>query len=129
MYIALVLDTQCNGALLNSEDVFKNPSGDAVLAASPYRNLQYVERFKVLAWRRIRLVQPTIVWDGTNLEQGGTNTPFTMSVDLKGLQVTFSGTTETIANITDNSLNLVAYSNFGDTAPTLSYNARLRFTG
>lgn len=129
VFIALVLDTQANSAFANSEDVYKNQAGNAALAASPYRNLEYVSRFRVLAWKRMRLRQPTVVYDGTNVEQGGTKTPFSFNVNLKGMPVTFKGTTADIANITDNALNLIAYTNDTSTAPTISYNSRLRFTG
>jgi hypothetical protein len=129
IYIALVLDRQCNATLLNSEDVFCNPSANAALAANPYRNLQYSKRFKVLASALVTMRDPEMVYDGTNIEQAGSRSPFRFDVKLAGLGVTYTGTTESIANIVDNSLSIVVYAGNITTAPTLSYNARLRFVG
>ena len=129
VYIALVWDKQTNGALLNSEDVFTNPSGNAFLAANPMRNLQYIKRFKVLKSVTLQLIQPTGTYDGTNIETGGYMIPFRMDLDLPNIEVNYTGTTETIANIVDNSLNIVAYAANISIAPVLYYNCRLRFVG
>ncbi len=126
--IALVHDTQTNGALLNSENVFVNPSADAELATKPFRNLQFIKRFRVLKRLQLKLQQPTVVWDGTNIEQGGLFTPFKMHVPLN-IPVNYSGTSETIANTVDNSLHIIAYCNDTSTVPRLLYNSRLRFVG
>lgn len=129
VFIALVQDTQTNGALLNSEDVFSNKAANAQTATSLFRNLQRVKRFKVLKTLLINLQQPATVYDGTNIEQGGYQMPFSMFKALPNVKVNFSGTTETIANIVDNSLSLIAYCSNTATAPTINYNARLRFMG
>lgn len=127
--IALVLDTQTNGAQLNSEDVFINPSGSGSLACQPFRNLQFTQRFKVLKKKKITMKQCFASWDGTNIEIAGQQHPFTMHVDLKGMKVNFSGTTAAIANIVDNSLHLIAYCNNTELGATINYNARIRFAG
>lgn len=129
VYIALVQDLQTNGAQLNSEDVFTNPSGQTYLAASPFRNLQYTKRFRVLKTKVYKLPNPNIGYDGTNMEQQGVDIPFKMNVQLGGQKVNFSGTTAAIANIVDNSLHFVAYCSSTDLAPAIAYNARLRFSG
>ncbi len=129
VFMALVHDTQTNGATVNSEDVFKNGSGSAVCAANPFRNLQFVKRFRVLKSKTIKLHQMESTYDGTNIEEGGYTIPFSMFVDLKSMTVNYSGTTETVANITDNSLHLIAYTTSVSQAPQMNYNARLRFVG
>lgn len=129
VYIALVLDMQANGAKLNSEDVFINPSGVATLGTSVFRNLQFIQRFKVLKQLTIAIRQPESVYDGTSADMHGHHTPWSMFVNLKDLLVNYSGTTEVVANITDNALSLVAFTTNTSLAPTLHYNARLRFTG
>ncbi len=129
IYIALVHDSQTNAALLNSEDVFKNPGANSATAANPFRNLQFTKRFRVLAHRTIVMQNPSQVWDGTNIEVNGLVRKFSMHVDLKGMVTNYSNTTETIANITDNGLNIVAYASNTQLAPVLNYNARLRFVG
>ncbi len=128
VFIALVQDKQTNGALLNSEDVFTNPGADARTATSPFKNLQFQRRFRILAVKKLRLPQPTVVWDGTNVEQGGYQIPWEIYKSFS-IGVNYSATTETIANITDNGLNVIAYTSNSTAAPTLSYNSRLRFVG
>lgn len=48
VYIALVLDTQSNGAQMNSEDCFKNLNAAAATNVTPMRNLLFGSRFRVL---------------------------------------------------------------------------------
>lgn len=129
VYIALVLDSQTNGATIASENVFCNPSANAGGAANVYRNLQYSRRFKVLRSLTITPPQGQPVYDGTNIEVSGTTTPWRMDVKLPNIPVTYTGTTESVANITDNSLHVVAYTNGTDSGVGITYNARLRFVG
>ncbi len=129
VYIAVVLDKQSNGALFATENVFKNTGANAKLAGAPMRNLQFIKRFQILKSRRIQLPQAVAVYDGTNIEQGGFQVPFEMHIELGGITTDYSNTTETIANITNNSLNIAAFCTSTGYAPTLSYNARLRFVG
>ncbi len=128
VYVCLVLDTQTNGAQLNSEDVFKNDSVNAFLAASPMRNMQFTQRFRILDTFEGSLMNPNQAWDGTNLEQQGLNLPFQLSSNLQ-FSSQYSGTTETVANITDNSLHIIAFCNSTTLGLLLSYNARVRFVG
>lgn len=129
VFIALVLDTQTNGATLNSEDVFVNPGANAITAAAPLRNLQYTKRFKVLATRTLVLPIAQASYDGTNIEVGGSVIPFEIYKDLNNIKVTYSATTETVANIVDNSLHVIAYASSADISPLLNYSSRLRFCG
>ena len=124
-----MLDTQTNGAALNSEDVFKNQAGSARLAASPLRNLQFTSRFKVLEQHQATLKDPFFGYDGTNLERNGFDVPFSFYKKLNGLRVTYSGTTAAISNIIDNSLHIIAYTTSTDLTPLLYYQSRLRFRG
>ena len=128
VFVALVQDTQTNGALLNSEDVFTNPGGLDHLATSPLRNMQYTNRFKVLARKLIQLPQAELVYDGTNIEQGGFHVPFMLS--WRGVMpMLFTGTTSDISNSVTNSLHIVAYCSDTTQAPAMSYNCRVRFVG
>lgn len=129
IFLALVLDTQTNGATIASENVYTNKSANAMLAANPFRNLQFSKRFQVLKTLTLKLEQPEMTYDGTNIEQGGYDHPFQMFVNLDGITVNYSGTTETVANITDNSLHLVGYASNVTSVPLIYYNARLRFVG
>ncbi len=128
VYVALVLDTQTNGALLNSEDVFKNESADALLASSPMRNMQFTQRFRILDTAVMDIPFPQAAYDGTNLEQAGSVTSFRLSSNMT-FNTLYSGTTESIANITDNSLSIIAFSSDVGLVPSIAYNARVRFVG
>lgn len=131
IYIALVLDTQSNAAQMNSEDCFKNTSATAALAASPQRNLLFGPRFKVLKKKVFSFMPPGVWKAGANdFIQSGKNMPFSWHVSLKNMIINFNGgTTASIANVTDNSLHIIAYCNDIQSLPTLAYNARLRFVG
>ncbi len=93
------------------------------------RNLQFVSRFKVLATKKFSMQNPNLAYDGTNLEQQGLTHAFKMYVPLNDLVTTYTGTTESVVNITDNSLHLIAFTSSVALAPKLNYNARLRFMG
>lgn len=130
IYIALVLDTQTNGAQLSSENVFTNPSASAANANIPLRNMSYTERFKVLKVKQTT-IKPTIFHDGTDAAISGCSMPFKMQVDLKGMMTKFQTGTTTgyVGTIIDNSLHLIAFTDSVDMTPRISYHARLRYTG
>ena len=127
--IALVLDTQTNGAQLDPTNVFTGTN--AIVA---FRNLQYIKRFKVL--KDIMLCK-----DATQTNEGGTNSfahgiwriPFEIHHEFKTpVQVNTTGTAATVSVVTDNSLHLIgtALQDGVITANTkIYYNSRLRFVG
>ena len=131
-FIALVLDTQANGATLNSQDVYQNPSGLSTLSTAPFRNLQYSQRFTVLATKRIIGRQLSVgVIDATgsgSFDVAGQHYPFRFDKKL-AIPVMFTGTTATIANIVDNTLSILAWTSNNTNPTQISYNARLRFVG
>lgn len=138
VFIALVLDTQTNGAQLNSEDVYVNPAGNSITCAIPLRNLEYTSRFKVLKTQVLEFSAPNGYTDapdvsgagGGDYDIGGTSSQFSWYCKLD-LPVNFTDTTASVANIMDNSLHIVACSEVssGSTNFLLSYNARVRFVG
>ena len=129
IYIALVLDKQTNAAQAASELVFTNPGASAITAASPLRNMQYTSRFEVLDSVCLEIEQPQATYDGTNLEQAGSRTPFKLSW-TGDLMTQYVATGATVASIQDNSLHVIAYAGPDLTAaPVLSYNSRVRFVG
>lgn len=127
--IALVLDTQTNGVLLSSENVFLNPGASSLLACNLFRNLEFRQRFKVLAQKTITMPQQESTYDGTNIELMGVTKGFDLKANLNGLPVNYCGTTSDIANIVDNNLVIVAFTNHVSNVPLLSYNSRVLFTG
>ncbi len=130
--VCLVLDTQTNGAQLNSEDVFKNTIAATKLAASPQKNLLFMNRFRILKSQTFTLT-PTSLSHIANdaFSHNGVSRLFNWFVPFSnGLKVNFNaGTTASVANVIDNSLHIVAFCSNTTGAPTLSYNARIRFVG
>lgn len=128
VYVAVVLDTQTNGAQLNSEDVFVNTAASADGAPFPLRNLNFGNRFRVLRYELVKVVPQTMSWDGTNLEVAGGAAEFNWYIPLNNLKINFtSGTTADVANVLDNSLHVVAFATA--TSIDMFYNARMRFIG
>jgi len=128
VYLAVVLDTQTNGAQTQSELVFKNLAAVAAGNTAPLRNLLYGSRFKILKADVFDLDQTTSA-EGDNLHSApGKSCQFDWYVDLKDLPVNFTaGTTADIANVVDNSITVMAFSSTG--SPVLTYNCRIRFQG
>lgn len=131
VFVALVLDTQTNGAQLNSEDVYINPGGSHQ-KVTPLRNLQYTSRFRVLDTARVEFSNtnvyslPLAVPPETGFSSGMMGT-FTLSKKLE-VPVTFTGAGSTVSTVMDNSLHIVAISSH-DQGCQMHYNARIRFIG
>lgn len=130
VFIAVVHDTQTNGAQLDSELVFTNPAANANRCALPFRNMKYLKRFKILWSKTFTIETPSISYDGTNVEQMGAR-PIAFKVALPnlGIKVNCKDTGATIADITDNSLHVLAFTGSTNLVPTLQYNSRCRFVG
>lgn len=138
IFIALVLDRQCNGAPAASELIFANlingPTGNATPTCM--QNVQTKKRFKVLASRVLK--HAPLVWPtpgGATRDYQGTHVPFEFLVDLKGLKVNYRvPDTPLAAGIVDNCLNLYAWSQYDSTASPeqaidLSFLSQIRFVG
>jgi hypothetical protein len=134
VFLALVQDKQTNGAQLNSEDVYTKPSGQTMSnqdSMNPLRNMEFTDRFKVLAKRKIRL-KPEALWNGTNMSQQATRRCFSLRKKFKKCPIVhFTGNSGTVASVVDNSFHVLAWdSDHGSSAAALlSYNARTRFIG
>ncbi len=132
IFIAFVLDTQTNGARLDSESVYINPTVDILGGCTLVRNLQQTKRFKVLGTRRFMMPTGASAYSGTldQIMSHGVNKPFKFFYKWKRTMIAnYSGTTETIANSTDNSLHILAWTTSTERAPTITYVSRLRFMG
>ncbi len=131
IFLALVLDTQSNGAALNSEDVYANPGASANTAAGPFRNLQFTKRFKVLATRRFIIQNPNIANETGatgGLVQNGLSKRFKFFKKLN-FDIIYKGTTADIANTVDNSLHIIGFTTSTAMAPQINYISRFRFVG
>lgn len=123
--VMLVHDSQTNGAQLNSEDVVADVANFDYLS---FRNLQYEKRFKVLAEKTLTLDYINSQTDGSNTASlGGQRKHFSFDKKLN-MPVICTGTTGTVAAISDNSLHLIAIASTGVICQ-VAYNARIRFVG
>lgn len=126
--LALVCDKQSNATQLNAEDVF---GGIAVasLNVEQFQNPAFFGRFKVMKDKLFILQNPTMSWDGTNIEQSGLVKPFKMNHKFrKPLIVHFNGTNGgTVADIIDNSFHLIGGASNIELAPTIAYQVRVTF--
>lgn len=127
IFIALVHDKQTNGAQLSAEDVFLMPSTTTPAnqpLAQPFMNLQYKNRFTVLATKVISMDPGN--WNGTNF--ASVRKPFNLYKALN-IKVNCNGTTGNVSDITDSSLHVVAFTDNNAASPVVSYNSRIRFMG
>lgn len=132
-YVAVVLDTQTNGAQLNSEDVFKNQAGTLPLNVFPLKNLLFGKRFRILKEGRFRMDNTAIAQNGAdNFSWPSRTAPIDWYIPLKKLKINFNGgTTSDVANVIDNSVHVIGFTNYttAGNVPTLTYQARFRFIG
>ncbi len=127
--VAVVWDTQTNGALVAPGNVFGTIG--ATVDINSVKNLQFSQRFKVLKDKTFRIPLATAVANegGANaFAQGQFRIPFKMGGKFNPpIKVNHSGTTNVIANVTDNSLHVIGTAT--STAVLMSYRSRIRFRG
>jgi hypothetical protein len=130
-FIALVLDTQCNGVTIASEDVYINPGTTAPsMLPQPLRNLANTKRFKILDKQYIEHDGAYVVTDGTNT--GSISPMISPKVNLswKGnINCLSDGTTANVSSATDNALHLVAFAASSAFTPVFTGKSRVRFVG
>lgn len=132
VFVALVLDTQTNGAQLNSEDVYINPSATQAANSVPIRNRLFSGRFRILKCEVFKIAYETLAMgDATHGSAHAANTHFDWYIPFKtGLHINFNaGTTADVANVIDNSLHVIAFTDCTSFVPTLLYNARVGYQG
>lgn len=129
IFVSVILDTQTNGAQLNSEDVFKNLLGTVGGAVCPTKNLLFGSRFRILKSQVYDLNPPGIAGTVATLAANGVRRDFDWYIPFKGgLPVNLNaGTTADVANVIDNSIHVVAFATTADNV--IAYNARVRFQG
>jgi len=128
VFFAVILDTQTNGAQLNSEDVFKNLSANDLANCDPMKNLLFGNRFRILK-SQVFDVTPIGVAAAGLTAYNTVRREIDWYIPFKGgLTVNMNaGTTANVTNVIDNSLHVVAFSTL--TGASLGYNARIRFQG
>lgn len=124
---ALVMDKQPNGAVLSANFVYQNLANVGGTVTAPMRNLQYTKRFKVLKQWTCTLLPTVLSYDGTNMEQGGNVETFEYFKRFKKpIRVETAGNAGTIADNVNCAFHVIGLST--NTAVTISYNCRIRFT-
>ncbi len=128
-FIALVLDTQTNGAQMTSEGAFKNVGSNTDLSASPMPNLEFQSRFKIIKQLRLRAPVNYAVPDGAATGSvSGYQLPWRMAASFN-IPVNYTAIDGGISTIMDNSLHLIAWTSSGEQTPKISYSCRVRFLG
>ena len=109
-YVRIILyqDKQTNGTFAQGEDVIS--SGAANNAGHMFQNPANFGRFRVLKDKTFRLHDPSISYDGTNMEQSGYSIPFKFKVNFKnGILVHFNAANGgTVADIIDHSFHMLS---------------------
>jgi len=124
--IKMVLDTQTNGAQMTATDVM---DGSGIVDTLAFRNLQFTSRFKILGTVK-GTVQPLNMNEGqVNSFANGTRIkPFSFAwIPSTPIKVICSGTGSTIADITDNSVHIIACAT--STNIDIKFQVRLRWVG
>lgn len=131
-YLALVSDSQTNGAQCTSETIFTNP-GQTVVSlgeCSPLKNLKSGKRFKIIKSWRYSFAPVGGAVSGSNYVIPEHSALFEHYLSMN-LEVNFGdpldGTVATVANVVDNSLHVVAFCTAVG-ACQIEYNSRIRFT-
>ncbi len=125
--LCVIHDKQTNGAQLNAEDVFADPT-DTDLDPLAFRNLQFAARFQVIWDKTFVLAAPAGGGDAPTPEFAPIRRYFKLFKKLN-LPVVHNAVAAAIASITDNSLHVLAFSGANDAATTLRYISRVRFLG
>lgn len=131
-YIRLMLveDKQTNGTQMTGGQVMTAPGvASAILAVESFQNIDNFGRFKVLKDKTFVIQNPSIAFDGTNVEQSGLIRKFKMTYKpRKPVEVRFNATNGgTIADIVDHSWHIIANNSSADLNPNISYYCRVCF--
>jgi len=127
--VLLYQDLQTNAAQAQGEQVMDGSAASAFQMINSFQNIDNFGRFRVLKDKRIILDNYAVTYDGTNIEQSGMIRQFKFTHKFKKpVVVRFNATNGgTIADIVDNSWHVIATSNTGGPAPTISYSCRVNF--
>lgn len=130
-FFAMVLDTQCNGATIVSEQVYLNPgTSTAAILPYPLRNLENSKRFRILDSVYIPPGSAYSSTDGTNTTSISNQVVPTVKLSWKGnIEVNNVGTTAAVASIADNAVHIVAFAGATGLTPLFQGKCRTRFYG
>lgn len=125
IHLSVVWDKQTNGAQLNSEDVYVNPSISTFLSANPLLNTNGLTRYEILRTKIIQVTDPNMVINAQNdlVASAGYTIPFYMDIPLPDVRTIYSDSGATVTSIIDNSFHLLAFASQGN-GKILNYNCR-----
>jgi len=137
VYIAVVWDSQTNGAQALSQDVFTNinfnewgPAADGprLMPVGLQRNMLSEPRFHILAERVLDLGVPPTTYGPSGFAYSPIFKPFHIDVPLD-IPISFTeGVDPDIANVIDNSLHIMAFALQGE-GTYITWACRIRFYG
>jgi len=135
-----VADPSCDCRIILFQDTQSNaaqPAGTLVMTGGSndyngilqFQNIDNFGRFKVLMDKTINLQNPTMTYDGTNIEQSGISKVWKFTKKFKvPVTVRFNAVNGgTIADIVDHSWHVIGLCNNDELIPQLSYQARFCF--
>lgn len=123
--IYLILDKQTNLLQFNAEDVYEDTAGLDILSN---RDMEYTNRFQVLAVETIDLDYTNSHGDGTNTGSIAGQRKVGTIYKKVAIPVQYKVNTGDITSVIDNSLHLMAIASDASRV-NLSWQSRIRFTG
>jgi hypothetical protein len=127
---ALVEDSQANSTQCQGEQIFAAPTtAAATMSISSHMSLANFGRFRILKDKMIKLDNPNLSWDGSNMEQQGMIKPFKLKHKFKKpCKVTFNATNGgTISDVVNYTWTPIINATNIDLAPVVVYNARVYY--
>jgi len=133
VYIALVLDTQANGAQCVTQDIFTNQSTSPVLMCfPPFRNMDSNTRFQVLWWEKFKVGENrAFTIDATSIPPefsvGGDYITFDKYLPTDLLVRFNGGNSSAVSSVVDNAIHVMASQTGNSAGLYLNYKCRIRF--
>lgn len=121
----LIQDMQTNAGQAQLETIFTAPT-NVVNAPNCFQSLDTLGRFRVWKDKMITFQDPSVTFDGTNIEQGGLAKMYKFSLKFKKpIEVSFNAVNGgTISDIVDHSFCVYAICSDVTLAPQIAYYAR-----
>lgn len=123
--VILYQDKQTNATQAQGEQLIN--SGGASQALYMFQNPASFGRFRVLKDKMYSVGNPSITYDGTNVEQSGLARNFKMNVKFKKpVRINFNSTNGgTVADIVDNSFHIIVGAIVGTSTTVFQYKSRV----
>lgn len=128
--VAIVLDTQCNGASPASTDIWESTdiAGTAVPECDQWRNLEKSSRFRILYDKVMQMNQFVCAGASGNTLTGAKTMRFKVNKKMN-LKIEFDSSTGFIGDLSSNNISVWAVKNQTANTVDLSGNVRIRFDG